>query len=184
VVESESLFAKCKSCGKAVSKSVNACPHCGAKQARISGMQLTIAIIFGLIILGMIASPDQPKNSTSTSSSVTSSKSSVTQEPPPLELVSWRCEKEYGFIHVRGEVRNVSPRKLENVAAVGEFRTKDGELVKSEVALLEYNPIMPMQTSPFSAGGTDNPSIKRCGVTFKYLFGGSIDFTQKEKKTN
>lgn len=181
-MESESLFVKCKSCGKAVSKSASACPHCGAKQVRISGVQLTVAIIFGLIILGMIASPDQPGDSTSTSSSDTSSKTSATQEPPPLELLSWHCEKEYGYVHVRGEVRNVSPRKLENVVAVGEFRTKDGELVKSEDALLEYNPILPMQTSPFSAGGTDNPGIKHCGVTFKYLFGGSIDFTEKKKQ--
>ena len=79
-------------------------------------------------------------------------------------------------------MKNVSTRKLENVVAVGEFRTKAGELVKSKDALLDYNPIMPGQTSPFSAGGTDNPQISGCQLAFKYLLGGgTVAYVEKKK---
>lgn len=181
-MESESLFTKCKTCGKAVSKSASTCPHCGAKQVRVNGTHLAVSILVGLIFLGMIASPNNSNTPTSPPSSGTLPKASTSQEQAPLELLSWSCQQEHGYVHVRGEVRNTSSRKLENVVAVGEFRTKDGELVKAEEALLDYNPILPSQTSPFSAGGTDNPRIKHCGVTFKYLLGGSIDFAEKKKQ--
>ena len=68
-----------------------------------------------------------------------------------------------------GEVKNVSAAKLDNIMAVGEFRTKDETLVKSEDAILQYNPIMPGQTSPFTVMGTDNPLITKCGLKFKRL---------------
>jgi len=96
------------------------------------------------------------------------------QAEPPLKLVSFNCVKEHGYVFARGEVTNLSPKILKNVVAVGTFRTADGTLVKSEDALLEFNPIMPGQTSPFSAGGTDNPAITKCGVNFKIMFGGNL----------
>ena len=34
-MKSESLYVKCKSCGKDISKSASACPHCGAKQKKL-----------------------------------------------------------------------------------------------------------------------------------------------------
>jgi hypothetical protein len=67
--------------------------------------------------------------------------------------------------------------------AVGEFRTSSGELVKAEDALLDYDPILPGQTSPFKAGGTDNPAIQKCNLSFKYLFGGQIAYSKKGEKS-
>ena len=43
----------------------------------------------------------------------------------PLEVKSWRCEKEYGYVFVHGEVRNVSGGRLEHVVAIGTFRTME-----------------------------------------------------------
>jgi hypothetical protein len=147
-----------------------------------------------LLILGFVSYlVNQPSTTSSSSSSRTSSSSTtdtskwrtspeMSSYSPPLEVLSWRCEKEYGYVYVVGEVKNVSGRKLENVMAVGEFRTKDGSLVKSEDALLDYNPILPGQTSPFKAGGTDNPSITKCNLSFKHLFGSQISYTIAESK--
>jgi hypothetical protein len=101
---------------------------------------------------------------------------------PPLELLSFSCSKEHGYTTVAGEVKNTSAAKLTNIMAVGEFRTKDGSLVKSEDAILQYNPIMPGQTSPFTVMGTDNPLITNCGLKFKEMFGGQIDYIDKAKK--
>lgn len=94
-----------------------------------------------------------------------------------LKLLSFNCSKEHGFVFIRGEVQNISGKKLENVVAVGTFRDAKGTLIKTETALLEYNPIMPDQTSPFEAGGTDNPLIDRCAPSFKYLMGGMVSHT-------
>jgi len=67
--------------------------------------------------------------------------------------------------------------------AVGEFRTKDGTLVKSEDSIIEYNPILPGQTSPFETGGTDNPAITNCNLSFKNLFGNKLGHpTAKDRK--
>jgi len=93
---------------------------------------------------------------------------------PDLEIQSWRCESEHGYIFVRGEVRNISDKRLEDVEVVGTFLTREGEFVKTASALVEFNPILAGQTTPFEAGTTSNPAIKKCSIQFKYLFGGAI----------
>lgn len=167
---------KCKECGKEVSSQAKQCPHCGAPQPKSVGLGGIILVLFvGYIIYSAVGggSTSAPTGSAATPPAA--------PEPPPLELQSWRCDKEHGYVFVKGEVKNVSSNKLENVMAVGEFRTKSGELVKSEDALIDYNPIMPGQTSPFSAGGTDNPQINGCQIAFKYLMGGTVAYVERKK---
>jgi hypothetical protein len=50
-------------------------------------------------------------------------------------------------------------------------RTKDGELVKTDEAVLDYNPVMPGQTSSFTVMTSDNPMISNCVVRFKHVSG-------------
>ncbi|QHF39585.1 hypothetical protein PspS34_15510 [Pseudomonas sp. S34] len=58
---SESLFTKCKSCGKTISKIAQKCPDCGKKVKKISAIQW-VGIIFGaLIVIGAINSSSKPK---------------------------------------------------------------------------------------------------------------------------
>jgi hypothetical protein len=85
--------------------------------------------------------------------------------------------REYGYFIVRGGVKNISPESLKSVTVVAELRTQDETLIKSEKALIEYNPILPGQTSPFKVGGTDNPEIKTFNVTFKCFSDGEIPYT-------
>lgn len=91
-----------------------------------------------------------------------------------LELVSHSCGREYGYFKLAGQVKNISDKPLENVQAVGSTYTKDHQFVKSDSALIEYNPILPGQTSPYEVMGTDNPAIATCEVEFKAMFGGTI----------
>jgi len=168
---------KCKECDHEVSKKAKECPNCGApvgaKQYSLGS--LIILIIFGWFMYSLL-STDYISESTN-SNSVASTKASE----PQLEVLSWKCDTEHSYIFVRGEVKNISSKKLKNVVAVGEFRNKAGELVKTEDALLEYNPIMPGQTSPFKAGGTSNPQIENCNISFKYLFGTPVAYIVKKK---
>lgn len=131
------------------------------------------ACLLGIGIIFMIASSPSISSIPSRGPDV---KQEVQQSEglPPLQILSWRCDKEHDYVFVRGEVKNISSQIIKNVTAVAEFRTKNGTFVKSEDALIKYNPILPGQTSPFEVGGTDNPEIEKCNVAFKDLLGGAI----------
>jgi hypothetical protein len=156
---------KCKECNKEISKKADKCPHCGApvgpKQYSIFSLVFVIIIIW---VLWKIFSPTPSINSALKPTASTAS--------PPLKLLASTCNHDNGFIQLEGEVQNISSKKLDNVEAVGLFRAKDGTLVKSVDMLVEYNPIMPNQTSPFHVITTTNPMIKTCNISFKSLTTG------------
>ena len=179
---------KCKECGHEISDQAKSCPNCGAPQADAAAPtkpfgwgKLILLLFLGWILYEFLAAGFR---STPSSPSTVGGTALAPPAPsgPVLEVLSWRCDKEHRYIFVRGEVKNISSQPLKNVLAVGEFRTKSGELVKTETALLEYNPILPGQTSPFRAGGTDNPQIGGCNLAFKGLFGGELQYTEKPKE--
>lgn len=91
-----------------------------------------------------------------------------------LELLSYRCSVEYGYFKITGQVKNISGKSMENVMAVGSLFTDQGEFVKSSDALIDYNPILANQTSPFQTITTTNPEATKCQVEFKEMFGGTI----------
>nr|VFJ66825.1 MAG: zinc-ribbon domain-containing protein [Candidatus Kentron sp. DK] len=65
---SESLFIKCKTCGKEISKTAKTCPHCGEKQKKLSIIHWVGIILVSLFIIGLINAPKHPKESSSSSS--------------------------------------------------------------------------------------------------------------------
>lgn len=58
--------------------------------------------------------------------------------------------------------------------AVGTAYTGDGTFIKSDSALIEYNPVLNNQISPFEVMMTSNPAISKCNVSFKEFWGGSF----------
>ncbi len=176
-------LTKCKECGEEISKKAEKCPKCGAPAKKKTSLFTWIITIFIVLwAVGYFSSPSTTSRSsspsaTSSSSSNSSNYSAPREYTPPLEVVSWKCDKEYSYVFVRGEVKNISSQSIKNLMAVGEFRTKDGTLVKSEDSLIDYNPILPGQTSPFKTGGTDNPAITNCNLSFKTLFGKQVSYT-------
>ncbi len=95
---------------------------------------------------------------------------------PQLELLrhAWHTESDYAILE--GQVRNISSQPLQNVEALASFYDADGDFITSSDSLIEYNPLLPGQTSPFKVMKPWNPAIKKAGVEFKYLMGGSIPF--------
>jgi hypothetical protein len=65
---------------------------------------------------------------------------------------------------------------------VGTWYDKDGNFIKFDDALIDYNPILPGQTSPFKTISTGNPAMARYSVGFKTLFGGSLAMDDQRKK--
>ncbi|GAI35654.1 unnamed protein product, partial [marine sediment metagenome] len=91
-----------------------------------------------------------------------------------LVLLDWSWHSEHGFAIVSGQVKNISEKPLHNIEAVAMFKTKAGKLVTSESSLIEFNPIMPRQASPFEVVSTYNPQMETVNITFKNLLGGTI----------
>ncbi|MER8882453.1 FxLYD domain-containing protein [Mesorhizobium sp. M0816] len=92
---------------------------------------------------------------------------------PDLKIDGSRCGTEYGFIKITGRVTNKTTRPIENLMAVGIF-SSNGDYVKSATAMVEYQPLLPGQTSPYTVMTTANPAITNCLTTFKTMFGGEV----------
>lgn len=152
------------------------------------GGAFIVAVILGAIgmgISGTNASSSSTASTTSTPSAVTST-ASATQEPvaDQLALLSGRgYEAEVGGYHyVEGQVKNLTDQPLKNITAVSTWYDKDGNFVKSDDALIDYNPLLPGQTSPFKTISTGNPVMSRFSIEFKELLGGALR-TDDQRKT-
>ena len=91
-----------------------------------------------------------------------------------LELISWNWSKEHGYAQAEGQVKNISGEAIENVEAVVSFYDANSNFIKAGSALIEYDPILSGQTSPFRVMTTENPAMKKATIEFKSLFGGTI----------
>lgn len=130
--------------------------------------------ILVVILIGMVAGDDTPSTAPINVQSAASSVDTPVASNQQLELLSFKCSKEYGFSKVTGEVKNISGKSMESVVAVGSFYTADNTFVKSSDAIIDYNPILPGQTSPFQVITSSNPEITKCKIAFKEFFGGTI----------
>lgn len=169
-------MTKCKECGTDISTKAEACPKCGAKRKKTSPIGCLLGIIVLIIIIaGSISAPNSATNSSGTASS-----SASQQSETKLILLNWSWHEEHGYAIVEGEVKNISSENLRNVQAVATFYTADGKFITSDDALIEYNPIIPGQTSPFKTMATYNPAMDSAKITFKELMGGTIPWKKKE----
>ena len=189
---------KCPDCGSDVSDLAPTCPKCGrplavqtVQQSAVApptkkktsplakGCLVVLLGVGGLLVLGimMISSSHPGGNSTSPVGSAGRQTGGV--EGPALELVNSSWHEESGYAIFEGQVKNISSSPLENVEAVVSFYDGGGGFITSSDALIDFNPILPGQTSPFKVMKTENPAMKKAGVEFKHLMGGSIRYRNK-----
>ena len=136
-------------------------------------------------VLGYIClSPSGKSRTSPTQSGSSASSSSPASYEPALELGSWNWTRTEGgdYVKVKGQVKNISGERLKNVEAVVTFKDKNGDFITSSDALIDYNPILPGQTSPFSVTETYNPAMRtgNAYVEFKFLMGGTIPIKRNE----
>ena len=84
-------------------------------------------------------------------------------------------------MEARGQVKNISGQSIRDVVAVVSFYDKNGNFITSSSALIEFNPILAGQTSPFRVLETYNPAMHTASVQFKFLMGGTISTYHKKK---
>jgi len=175
----EKMTKKCPKCQTEIPIKAKKCPQCQSdlrnwfrRHPILTGLGI---IILFLIIVGKSTGDRVEKVREQAQTNVSATEQ--TEETPQtesLELVSMNCYREYDYFIIEGMVKNISDKPLESVLAVGNTYTENGEFVKSSDALIEYNPILSGQSSPFKTMTTDNPAIKKCKVDFKEFWGGTI----------
>ncbi len=101
-----------------------------------------------------------------------------------LALISSKgYESESGNYHyIEGLIKNISNEPISSVVAVGLWFDKDGEFIKSDDALIDYNPILPGQTSPFKTISRGNPAMSKFRVEFKTMRGATLSVEDQRKK--
>lgn len=91
-----------------------------------------------------------------------------------LELIKWSWGQSYSHAIAEGQVKNLTGESLKNIQAVVTFKDKNGGFITSSDALIEYNPILPNQASPFKVYATWNPAMQVASIEFKQMFGGTV----------
>jgi len=173
----------CKECGRKMSRNAKKCPQCGVPIKR--KIPLFAWLVVPVVFLSAIGYFYISSNNSPPATPKQSALPVPVAAPDirPLELISRKCGKENTNVYIVGEVKNISSESMEKVMAVAMFRTKDGALVKSEEATIESNPILPGQTSSFKVGGTDDPAITDCFLSFKNPSGQPLTYiTAKDRQ--
>lgn len=106
--------------------------------------------------------------------------------PPPADVPqlvkgSEHFGKESDYDVVTGEITNMGNDKLDNVEATTTFYDSSGNVVKTTDALIDFNPLMPGQTSPYKTMETDNPLIKTEKTEFHSMGGPLIPYSLKSE---
>lgn len=176
-------LSKCTECGHQLSNKADKCPQCGAPQS--SGMRYVVWIVAGLIgaFVGSWVIDEVNDRSgasyvtRSTPDSSSGSGSYTRSSAPPLLLLSSSCGVETStYMHSRGQVKNMTSQPIKNIEAIAEYYTKDGTFIISDDAFVEFNPLMPGQTTPYHVLLPGNPLIAKCSIRFKVMWGEELAY--------
>jgi hypothetical protein len=175
-------LTKCAECGGQVSTEAASCPHCGAVQKkRVGAVGRVFAggCLAGIVIIAIgvgLGSMGSDTSSRGASSSFVSPPAAPAAPMLRINRFTWHVEYDYAI--AEGTVTNLTNTSLRNVEAVVSFHDGNGGFVTSDDAIIEYNPILPGQTSPFKTMTNFNPAIRTASIEFKELMGGTIPSVQ------
>ena len=98
----------------------------------------------------------------------------ASSQTPVVQLTGLSCYFNAGYINVQGQVKNVTDYPVDDLEAIAVFKTGTGTFVDSSSALVEYQPLLPGQTSPFKVLKTINPAIDSAELDFKLFSGETV----------
>ncbi len=137
-----------------------------------------------LLIGGVGSVSDKTNSGAGFSQSDTSTSGQPGYKSPPLRLLSSRGETEYDYVTVQGEVQNNTTEKLDSVWVLVSHYDKSGQLVTTDKSIIDYQPLMPGQTSPFKAMTRHNPLMATYKIAFQQGFGGELDYIDARPTKN
>lgn len=97
-----------------------------------------------------------------------------------LIIESWSWSRSYDYAIAEGRVTNRTNKTLENIMAVVEFETSDGTFITSDDALLDYQVLLPGQSTPFKVYARYNPAMARARLTFREFWGGQVGAARRQ----
>ena len=109
------------------------------------------------------------------SSSVNSSGNTISNQR--LNLLSKSFIRDYDYLIAEGQVKNVGSEKLTNVLAVVSCYDENGAFISHDHALIDYDPLLAWQISPWKTMVRWNPAMERFSVEFT-TFDGQLIFTE------
>lgn len=93
-----------------------------------------------------------------------------------LEILSHNWQRTTdAYVTVLGQVKNVTNEPIESVMVVASFYDKDKNFITYDDALIDYNPIMPGQVSPFKIIVRYNPLMNGYRIEFRTFAGEKIE---------
>lgn len=186
------LHLKCVDCGHVALRGPNACPNCGhvyfteagAKKKRTTTSKFLwfIAAAMGLSIVGSVGVAFFKALSDPRFAGPTYDPTVPAEPRAQVELLSWHWSREHGFIKAEGEVRNLTNQPITRLWAVVTFYTTNETLVTSDESVVEFDPLMPQQTSPFDVMVRDNPQISGATVRFRTARAGELSVKRPPNK--
>lgn len=103
----------------------------------------------------------------------------LTSREPVVELVSEHAlRSSSAYMRVEGEVRNLTDQPIARIRAVVTWRTEQGEFITTDETMIDYDPLLPGQSSPFQVLTRNNPEMKRHWVEFRI---GSTEINTKRQ---
>lgn len=173
---------QCPECQNQISNSADKCPHCGKRLKGVSLLRIGVMgcfvfpciLVAGFVLLGVIGSLAAPVI-------VKKGEINSTVQSYPLELKSWNWGESYEHAIAEGLVKNISSQPIRNLEVVVSYYDSKDNFITSDSTLIDYNPILPGQASPFKSITTWNPAMAKASVDFKPMFGTPLPYKENTK---
>jgi hypothetical protein len=178
----------CRKCGESldVAKVVgsngdlypqSSAPTPAAAEQRFKPLQVVVGLIGVAILLSwLMSSPDavpQSEVGQRAAARTATEPAPPTTPQPVLELLAAKGTLGERYSRIEGQVKNISGAAIDNVKVSVTWLADDGTFVTADDALIDYRPLLPGQTSPFSTITSTNPAMKRFRVEFT-TFRGTV----------
>lgn len=116
-----------------------------------------------------------PDSHQSSAAAPGASPQTTTDQAPKLALLSSQINQASSQMYtVEGEVQNITEISLQSIYVIVTWYTADSRFIRSDSALVQYNPILPRQISPFKVFSDINPEMSNYKIGFQENSGAGV----------
>jgi hypothetical protein len=115
----------------------------------------------------------------SATSSAFAANTSRAGNSPKFDVTGLTCHITSVGPEFEGEIKNTSTRSIGHVAITATFFNKKGGFISNGETMINFQPILPGQISPFSGYGGSNPSINYVRIKVAKFEGRELSFSGK-----
>jgi len=193
----------CPVCGNQFDEGAERCPRCGRPRPGVAPEYMKVpwqraatyigvlsGILFVCLVLlrphkatevsrAKVSQPSRAESSAPGESEASKQAPSAAESGKDLIINSWICtaETDTNWVHIGGEVKNVSGSSIKGLQIVVTLRTADGTFISSDGGMPSYDTILPGQTSPFEVLTRFNPALRSADLSLKNDDGEAVEFS-------